>query len=265
MKTGSINPLVCIALVSVCALLPAGSARASSEADKPPVLIELFTSEGCSSCPPADGLLQELDRQQFIAGARAIVLSEHVTYWNDLGWKDPFSKPELTERQRRYAAQFRLESTYTPQMVVNGHWEFVGSDAGALTKAVQKAAAEERLHPPTEIRIENLRVTRGVLHATVETGPGQDGSLFAVVAADTASTHVMRGENAGRSLNHVAVVRSLVELARVEAPLKDYVLNLPLAADTPEKMRLILFLQDGRTGRVLGSAEILFNRPQAGI
>jgi hypothetical protein len=225
----------------------------------------LFTSESCSSCPPADVLLEQLDRQQFIAGVRAIVLSEHVTYWNDLGWKDPFSRPELTERQRRYAAQFRLEGTYTPQMVVNGHWEFVGSDAAALAKTMQEAATEERLRPPVDIRIENLQVTRNALHATVETGAGQGGRLIAVLAADTTSTHVLRGENAGRSLNHVAVVRSLVELAKVEAPLKDYALNLPLAADTPEKMRLILFLQDGKTGRVLGSTEIPFSRPQAGI
>ena len=265
MKTGSINPIIRIALVSVCALVLAGSPRARSEADRQPVLVELFTSEGCSSCPPADALLARLDRQQFIAGAQAIVLSEHVTYWNDLGWKDPFSKLELTERQRRYGEQFRLEGPYTPQMVVNGHWEFVGSDAAALAKAVQEAAAEEHLHPPVEIRIQNLQVARNALRAVVETGSGQGGRLIAVLAAETTSTHVIRGENADRILNHVAVVRSLVELARVGTPLKGSVLNLPLAADTPEKMRLILILQDGKTGRVHGSTETLFNRPQAGI
>jgi len=261
MKDGRIDLCFCSALMSICALFMASGLSASSEESKQPVLVELFTSEACSSCPPADALLAQLDRQQSIPGAWAIVLSEHVTYWNDLGWKDPFSKPELTERQRRFGDQLRTEGPYTPQMVVNGHWEFVGSNADALSKAVQEAAAEERLHPPVNIRIDHLQIDRNALHATVETGSGQGGKLFAVLAADTASTRVMRGENAGKSLSHVAVVRSLEELG---ASPKDYRLELPLPADTPEKLRLILFLQDGKTGRVLGSTEIIFNRPKAG-
>ena len=264
MKIRRIKLIFCSAWLFVVALLLVAGPKAGSEEHKQPVLVELFTSEGCSSCPPADLLLARLDSQQFVAGVLAIVLSEHVTYWNDLGWKDPFSKPELTERQRRYGDQLRLEGPYTPQMVVNGQREFVGNNAAALVKAVQQAANEESLHPPVDIRVTNLRVDRKTLHATIETGPGQGAQLFAVLAANAPSTHVMRGENAGKSLSHVAVVRSLVELERVDDPLRDDAINLPLAADTPEKLRLILFLQDGRTGRVLGSTEILFNRPMEG-
>jgi len=261
MRDGRIDLCFCSALISVFAFFMASGLGASSEEGKQPVLVELFTSEGCSSCPPADALLAQFDRQQSIPGAWAIVLSEHVTYWNDLDWKDPFSKPELTERQRRFADQLRTEGPYTPQMVVNGQWEFVGSNVAAFSKAVQEAANQERLHPPVEIRVENLQVDGKTLHATIKTGPGLGALLFAVLAADTPPAHVARGENAGKSLSHVAVVRSLVELG---APLKDYALRLSLPGDTPEKMRLILFLQDGKTGRVMGSTEIIFNRSKAG-
>jgi hypothetical protein len=115
-------------------------AVAAAEAPRKPVLIELFTSEGCSSCPPADALLSRLQQSQPIPGVELITLSEHVDYWNQLGWTDPFSSAVLTVRQRQYAAVLRGDGVYTPQMIVDGKTGFVGSDSQKALQAISEAA-----------------------------------------------------------------------------------------------------------------------------
>src|SRR5271154_7285110 len=219
--------LIVIGMVSVAVLgalllprLEAVSGRhpANDNAQRTPVLVELFTSEGCSDCPPADSLLERLDRSQPVSGAELIVLSEHVDYWNDIGWRDPYSSHEYSERQSAYASHFGLSSIYTPQMVVDGHFEFVGSDERRAAQAIENATKGAK----TPVTISSIHLSGDhavVLH--LETGPlpssfaGDYAEVLIATADDMDESHVSRGENAGRTLKHVAVLRNLIQVGKV--------------------------------------------------
>jgi hypothetical protein len=219
-----------------------------------PVLLELFTSEGCSSCPPADALLEKLDRTQPVRGARLIVLSEHVDYWNALGWKDPFSSAQFTARQSDYAAKIGGSSNvYTPELVVDGRQGVVGSDEGGVSAAIARAATRRKL----PLTIADASRTRTAIVFRVD-GSATDraAELYVAVAYDSARTRVLAGENAGRTLMHVAVVRDLVRVGTFSAGdkvSKDVALQ---AGDYgTNKLRLVAFLEDERTGAVLELAQ----------
>jgi hypothetical protein len=216
-----------------------------------PILVELFTSEGCSDCPPADSFLRTLDSTQPIPGAQLIVLEEHVDYWDDLGWQDPFSSHAVTVRQAEYVSRMRLASAYTPQMVVDGAYQFVGSNRRNAAKAFESA----RLAQKIGIRITSLKLENGMLRAHVEseTVPAKADVLFALVT-ERADSQVLRGENGGHSLQHVAIVHSLSKLGKAEKgqPFsKD--INLELKSVVLPG-RLIVFLQEPNQGKVLGVA-----------
>ncbi len=254
-KIGTARLLLLSAAIACGHMLPAFPYAAADKSERTPVLVELFTSEGCSDCPPADALLGRLDSSQFVPGALAIVLSEHVTYWNHLGWRDPFSFEEMDARQQEYGTRFGLNSVYTPQMVVDGTEQFVGSDYGALSRAVKKAAAAEK--PPLEIvnaRLQNGKVTFSLRRGTA----GGAARWYAAIAADATRSEVPRGENAGRTLHHVAVVRVLRQLKR-DADEQEF--SLPAdaygyaGASASGNLRLVVFAVDAHTGRVIAAVE----------
>src|SRR5229473_172450 len=220
-----------------------------------PVLIELFTSEGCSSCPPADALLERLDRSQRASGADLIVLSEHVDYWNDIGWKDPYSSHIYSERQSAYAAQFGLGSIYTPQMIVDGHFEFVGSDERRAKQAIESAT--KVMKAPVSISSSSGDEKTTILH--IEAGPlpssisWESAGVFLAIADNSDESHVSRGENAGRTLKHVAVLRDLVPVGtvgRTDKFSRDVAVNLNKG--NRRDLRIMAIIQEPAAGRVWG-------------
>jgi len=226
-----------------------------------PVLVELFTSEGCSSCPPADKFLEKLDRQ-FVPGAEMIVLSEHVDYWNHIGWKDPYSSRIYSDRQSTYDNRFGLDSVYTPQMVVDGATEFVGSNIALADKAFAQALNMPKI--PVRLSSVSLGPAQTV-RARVETEAlsssfrQQEAEVYVVLALNHAESHVSGGENGGRTLSHVAVVRDLVKVGPLKhdsAFSQDVQLKLESGLDT-HNLRVIAFVQEPKQGRVLGAAEQL--------
>jgi len=165
-------------------------------------VLELFTSEGCSSCPPADNLLPELAKRY----PNTIPLSFHVDYWNHLGWDDPFSSSVYSDRQREYASHLQLESVYTPQLIVNGEFEMVGSDRSNAEAAIEKALAE---HDETELTISDVKSSNNKVEFKVSIkGEVKKLELLAALVQKKATMKIKAGENNGATLSHINVVRS---------------------------------------------------------
>src|SRR5262249_18133765 len=189
-------------LVVFGALLQAPHAAAPAAAA--PIVVELFTSEGCSSCPPADALLQKLVESQPIGGAEIVALGEHVDYWDRLGWKDRFSSAALTARQQQYADRLRVESIYTPQIVVDGRAELVGSDGNAAKRTIERA----RTSAHGTLRLSVQDASAKAIAVSIQTadlpapGRGDHTDVIVVITEDGLRSNVTRGENHGRTLTH---------------------------------------------------------------
>ena len=221
-----------------------------------PVMVELFTSEGCSSCPPADALLSKLD-QQPINGVEIIVLSEHVDYWNSLGWQDPFSAAGFSERQREYGDAFRTSSVYTPQMIVDGRQEFVGSDEKRAHTAIVKAARETRAK--VELQLTSTKELAVNITDLPHVTEADTAEVLLAVTESNLSSDVARGENAGRALKHTAVVRQLQSIGEVAAGSNKFTANVAVPANTgwrKDNLRIVVFIQEPRSRRVLGAASV---------
>ncbi len=243
-------------MVGLLFTLGRDSSAGESVATKP-VLVELFTSEGCSSCPPADALLRTLDSTQPVPGIQLIVLGEHVDYWDDLGWKDAYSAHAFTLRQQAYADRLRLASPYTPQMVVDGTLEFVGSDRERANRAFEKA----RALPKVTVRISSLKIENRSLRAHVDTDPSPaQAEVFVALALDHAQSQVLHGENGGHRLEHVAVARSLTSVGKIRKG-EAFSQDVSLAADlSGGSYRIVVFVQEPNQGTILGAVVERFQK-----
>jgi len=210
------------------------------------VLVELFTSEGCSSCPPADAVLARLHRDQPVPGVQLIVLSEHVDYWNNLGWRDPYSDARFSERQGDYGSRI-----YTPQIIVDGRIDVLGSDQSGIERAAKAVA----LDPHGTVRL--ARTAQGVKVSATDLSGHGDARVMLAVVEDGLVSKVERGENAGRTLTHSAVVRSLREVGRIPPAAAEWSAEVPVSTDVSwKRTRVVAFVQEAATRRVLASAAL---------
>jgi hypothetical protein len=245
-------------LVTLLMLTPdLANAQASPQQNRTPVLVELFTAEGCSSCPPADTLLARLESEQPVDGVNIIVLGEHVDYWDQLGWRDRFSSPQYTERQHGYGFRFKIDDIYTPQMVVDGTEQFVGNDATHALHTIAHSAQT----PKVALVLAKPVVDGHHVKITVSTTPSGTSSkadLYAALVDPEDTTNVGGGENKGRQLHHAAVVRSLQRIGKLKnlgsGPVEATLTAPPDA--TPGNMRVVVFAQSSGQGPVIGVTSI---------
>jgi hypothetical protein len=245
------RPLAILAFL----LQVAAPALDSVETPRTPVLVELFTSEGCSSCPPADALLARLDQSQPVAGVELIALEEHVDYWDRQGWRDPFSSAEFTARQERYAEALHVESVYTPEMVVDGRSEFTGNDSPRAFRELAAAGSHAKL--PVKLAVKGRDGDRVTFRISTE-APGAAADVLLAITESDLRSDVARGENAGRRLAHAMVVRKLISLGKLKANQRfdaEPVMTLAQAWNR-EHLRAVVFAQERESKRVLGVAEV---------
>jgi len=219
-----------------------------------PILVELFTSEGCSSCPPADELLRKMDSSQPVTGAQLIVLSEHVDYWDHDGWKDPYSATWVTQRQDGYCRALRVEAPYTPQMIVDGEAVVNLTNSRQMSDVFEKAVAATKVPVAIDAVTIDGATVRG--HVQAEEAAGKGGDVYVAVALDHVESQVRAGENNGRHLTHTAVVESLKKLGKVKAGSafdQSFELKLKTVPDRTN-LRVVAFVQEPSEGKVLGAA-----------
>ncbi len=224
-----------------------------------PVLVELFTSEGCSSCPPAEDLLARFDREQPFENAELITLAFHVDYWDDLGWKDKYASALYTQRQRIYDRKFRTGQIYTPQMVVDGEIEFVGSREKEARKSIEKSVKAPKASIKLSIDEMKLRIS------ITDIPSREQATVYVAFAEDALGSDVKAGENAGKTLEHVSVVRELRAVGLIPKDDQEFEAAVPLRLDPDwniNNIRIIVFIQENSTRRVHGVSRISLNDSQ---
>jgi hypothetical protein len=235
------------------------STHAGTPVKRIPVLVELFTSVGCSYCPPADQVLAQLAGDNLVDGIEVVAMSEHVDYWNRLGWSDPFSGAQFSMRQSEYAQAFRNRDIYTPQMVVDGQVEFVGSNRGRAIQAVEHAAQI----PKASITITQIGRDKEMMKLQVSVDAmgllrSEPADVFLAVTENNLFTNVERGENQGRRLMHAAVVRKLSLIGKISEG-RSFSAAPVVQVDRQWKdkdLRAIVFVQATKDRRILAVSSI---------
>lgn len=230
-------------------------------AAKPTVLVELFTSQGCPTCPPADRLLSLLNKKQPVAEADIITLSLHVDYWDSPGWKDEFSSPLFSRRQDIYSAQLGSEN-YTPQMVVDGQAAFIGSRSDKAEKAIRAAVKAPKAKIELALNQDKLKIK------ITDTPAHENATIFLAIAEDDLRSSAEAGVGSGRRHAYTSVVRELKSLAMLTAQQttleSEHIVTLQ-PVWKKENLKFVVFIQENKTRRMLGAAELLFATPHTNV
>lgn len=256
MRKTVLNSLI-TALCLISAVLVAQQIELDT-APREPVVVELFTSEGCSSCPPADKVLSELAEEGGPDGIRVIPIAYHVDYWNYIGWEDPYSLKDANKRQYSYAERMKRDGIYTPQMLIDGRVEFVGSNATKAAAEIRKAAAVEKVRVyVTEQRWREdgrLLVTAGVRGD----GLSQETQLLMLLTEDNLTQQIAAGENKGRTLHHDGVVREVMYLTLEQQDPRNYTATAPLNMhpDADPAQTSLVILVEKPEGGILGATKV---------
>ena len=244
------------AVISILLAVVCLAFRPSVAGAQQPVVVELFTSEGCSSCPPADALLTELSHQRMAGNAELILLGEHVEYWNSQSWIDRFSSSVFTQRQNEYVHQLHLATAYTPQIVIDGHLQGVGNNVVAVRRMIAEASTTPK---PATVSLRFLSAEE--LQIKVEDPSSGRQRVLLAITEDGLTTSVSGGENGGRVLKHSAVVRNLRSLGSTSGGKFETTVKLPAKSDWKKNsLRLIVLVQNASSGLILGAASIPYSQ-----
>lgn len=247
------------AAIAIIAFAAAGfTSTKPYKAGKTPIskgfaVIELFTSEGCSSCPPADELVSKIQKEY--KDQPVYILAYHVDYWNRLGWRDVFSNAQYSERQHEYTKYLKTQQVYTPQIVVNGKKEFVGSEEGTLRNAIKGSLKQDA---SAQITLSGVRTEGGkvILHYQTE-GSVTNSVLLLALVEKTAVSDVKAGENRGRKLAHVQIIRELQTVALTKGRGGVESITLPKEFN-PQGWEIIALIQNTNTGEITGATKTGF-------
>lgn len=254
--------MICATLVAL--LLVSAFTISGSEPDsRVPVVVELFTSEGCSSCPPADRLLAKLLEKQPIENVEIIGLEQHVDYWDRLGWRDPFSLSQFTKRQSKYGGVFRLRSIYTPQMVVDGKHQFVGSERGDALDAIAAAARQPKAKVDIALSLSAPQEQDRWLTVKTQVRDLPDAvhskqlAVILAIIEDGLESKVSRGENRGKVLSHQGVTRHFATIGTIDADQSpgfsgESEVSLDPSWDL-SNLKVVVFVQASQSGEIFGA------------